>query len=153
MADDAGFRQQVMDLIPQQPPFRFVDKIIYADEKTISASYRFREDEIFYQGHFPGRPITPGVILIETMAQTSVVAMGISQLLRGGTPVEEIKKIITLFAFADKVEFSGVVLPGETVIARGRMIYLRRGTIKAEASLERMNGDIVCTGILTGAGG
>ncbi len=84
MADDAGFRQQVMDLIPQQPPFRFVDKIIHADEKNISASYRFREDETFYHGHFPGRPITPGVILIETMAQTSVVAMGISQLLRGG---------------------------------------------------------------------
>lgn len=71
----------------------------------------------------------------------------------GGIPEDEIKNIITLFAFADKVEFSGVVLPGETVIARGQMIYLRRGTIKAEASLERMNGDIVCSGILTGARG
>ena len=44
--------------------------------KKLVGAYRFREDEFFYRGHFPGRPITPGVILIETMAQIGVVAFG-----------------------------------------------------------------------------
>ncbi len=153
MAVETDFRQQVLDLVPQQPPFRFIDRIIDADEQTISAVCRFREDEPFYAGHFPGRPITPGVILIETMAQTCVVAMGINLLLRQGVPAAEIQNIITLFAYADQVEFNGVVLPGETVISRGEKIYLRHGTLKAKGSLERENGQIVCTGIFAGARG
>ncbi len=150
---DSDFKQQVIDMIPQQPPFRFVDEIIDIDDERICASYRFKKEEAFYKGHFPNRPITPGVILIETMAQTSVVAMGISLLMRQGTPRDEIKKMITLFAYADQVEFNGLVLPGEKVIARGEKIYLRRGTLKSRASLERENGEIVCTGIMAGIRG
>ena len=77
MAADAGVIQEVLDLVPQQPPFRFIDEIIRLDEEQIVGAYRFREDEYFYRGHFPGRPITPGVILIEAMAQVGVVAFGI----------------------------------------------------------------------------
>ncbi|MCK7510745.1 MAG: hypothetical protein MZV70_46225 [Desulfobacterales bacterium] len=76
MEADAGVIQEVLDLVPQQAPFRFIDEIISLDEQQIVGAYRFREDEYFYRGHFPGRPITPGVILIETMAQIGVVAFG-----------------------------------------------------------------------------
>ena len=51
-------------------------KLSALDEEQIVGAYRFREDAFFYRGHFPGRPITPGVILIETMAQIGVVAFG-----------------------------------------------------------------------------
>ena len=153
MAAEKNFKQQVLDLIPQQKPFRFIDKIIEVDDQKISASYRFGENEGFYAGHFPGRPITPGVILIETMAQTCVVAMGISLLLRQDVSTDEIRNIITLFAYADKVEFNGVVLPGEKVIVKGEKIYLRRGTLKARATLSRENGEMVCSGIFAGARG
>jgi len=55
--------QEVLDLIPQQEPFRFVDEILEVDEDHIVAKYRFRPEADFYRGHFPGNPITPGVIL------------------------------------------------------------------------------------------
>jgi len=144
--------KQVLDLIPQQPPFRFIDKIIDADHKSIKATYRFRKDEAFYKGHFPENPITPGVILIETMAQTGVVAMGIFQLLRQGISIEELKQMTTLFAFADKIEFSGIVYPDEQINVCGEIVFLRKGTLKTKTSIERKNGEIVCSGILTGTG-
>ena len=153
MVADNTLIRQVLDMIPQQPPFRFIDDIIDMDNEKITAVYRFREDESFYRGHFPGRPITPGVILIETMAQASVVAMGIGLLLRQGVPKDEVRQMITLFTYADKVEFNGVVLPGEKVIIRGKKIYLRRGALKASATLERENGELACSGILAGARG
>ena len=64
-------------LLPQQRPFRFVDEILEVDERRISGRYTFRPDE-FYAGHFPGRPITPGVILLESMCQVGVVASALN---------------------------------------------------------------------------
>ena len=68
---------RVLDFLPQQDPFRFLDKIIELDEERIVSRYTFKKDEYFYQGHFPGDPVTPGVILTEAMAQTGVVALGL----------------------------------------------------------------------------
>ena len=69
--------EEVLELLPQQEPFRFVDEILEVDEDHIVAQYRFRPDADFYRGHFPGDPITPGVILLESLAQVGVVALGI----------------------------------------------------------------------------
>lgn len=144
--------KEVLDLIPQQQPFRFIDDILDADEKNITATYQFRKDEFFYKGHFPSNPITPGVILIETMAQTGVVAMGIYQLLRQGLTVAELKQMTTLFSFADEIEFTGIVYPGEQVIIAGEIIYLRKGNLKTRTRIMRKNGETVCSGVLTGTG-
>lgn len=152
MADNTELLRQTLALIPQQQPFRFIDAIIGVNAKTIHAGYRFREDEVFYKGHFPGNPITPGVILIETMAQTAVVAMGIYQLLSQGVSAFELQQMTTLFAFADAVEFTGIVYPGEKVEIFGELIYLRRGHLKTKARIQRENGETVCSGILTGTG-
>ncbi|KPA12472.1 hydroxymyristoyl-ACP dehydratase, partial [Candidatus Magnetomorum sp. HK-1] len=95
--------ENVLALVPQQPPFRYVDDIIDINEGDIMASYRFKEDEYFYKGHFPDNAITPGVILIETMAQTGVVALGIYQLMEKGNNIHKIKDITPLFSFVDKV--------------------------------------------------
>ena len=67
----------LLELLPQQEPFRFIDEILEVDEEHIVARYTFRPEADFYRGHFPGNPITPGVLLIESMAQTGVVALGI----------------------------------------------------------------------------
>jgi 3-hydroxyacyl-[acyl-carrier-protein] dehydratase len=149
---DMQTARQILDLIPQQPPFRFIDDILAIEDGKITAVYRFREDEYFYKGHFPGNPITPGVILIESMAQTGVVALGISLLLKEGSSIDGLNKMTTLFAFADKIEFSGIVQPGEKVIIKGERIYFRKGVLKSKVGMTRENGDIVCIGLLTGTG-
>jgi len=153
MAADQETRDMILNSVPQQQPFRFIDEILALDESSIVGAYRFRAEEYFYQGHFPDRPITPGVLLIETMAQTGVVALGLYlTLLQGQKSPQETKAMITLFTLADAVEFSGIVLPGERVIVRGEKLYFRRGSLKTKVSMERENGELVCCGILAGTG-
>jgi 3-hydroxyacyl-[acyl-carrier-protein] dehydratase len=153
MEADAAIKQEVLELVPQQAPFRFIDEIISLDEEQIVGAYRFREDEFFYRGHFPGRPITPGVILIETMAQIGVVAYGMYLLAcKRHVRPSQMKGQLSLFSLADGVEFQGIVKPGERVIVRGKKIYMRRGALKVDISMERENGEIVCVGKLAGMG-
>ncbi|MEO1575848.1 MAG: beta-hydroxyacyl-ACP dehydratase, partial [Pseudomonadota bacterium] len=57
---------ELLQAVPQQAPFRFIDTIVEVDDDHIVGRYTFRPDEFFYAGHFPGQPVTPGVILIET---------------------------------------------------------------------------------------
>ena len=153
MVADASIKQEVLELVPQQAPFRFIDEIISLDEEQIIGAYRFREDEFFYRGHFPGRPITPGVILVETMAQIGVVAFGLYLLAcqRNVRP-SQMKGPLSLFSLADNIEFKGIVAPGERVIVKGRKIYLRKGALKVDINMERENGEVVCVGKLAGMG-
>ncbi|MBC7712716.1 MAG: beta-hydroxyacyl-ACP dehydratase [Rhizobacter sp.] len=65
----------VTDLIPQRPPFLFVDKIVERLEKTIKTSFQVTGEEDFFKGHFPGNPIMPGVLLQEALFQTGAALM------------------------------------------------------------------------------
>ncbi len=152
MAADETTRNRILAAVPQQHPFRFIDGILELDEDRIVGTYRFREDEYFYQGHFPGRPITPGVILIETMAQTGVVALGLYLTTMQKKSPEDMKGLLTLFTLAENVEFTGLVRPGERVIVRGRKVYFRRGSLKTSVLMARESGDVVCSGVLSGTG-
>ncbi len=153
MAADRETMDQTLNSVPQQYPFRFIDDILELDEEHIVGAYRFREDEYFYRGHFPGRPITPGVILIETMAQTGVVAFGLYlKMMQPRATDEKTKGLITLFTLVEGVEFTGMVQPGEQVIIRGQKIYFRMGNLKSKVSMERENGETVSSGILAGMG-
>jgi 3-hydroxyacyl-[acyl-carrier-protein] dehydratase len=153
MEADAAIKQEVLERVPQQAPFRFIDEIISLDEEQIVGAYRFREDEFFYRGHFPGRPITPGVILIETMAQIGVVAFGMYLLAcqKNITP-SQLNGPLSLFSLADGIEFKGIVKPGERVIVKGKKIYMRKGALKVDINMERENGEVVCVGQLAGMG-
>jgi 3-hydroxyacyl-[acyl-carrier-protein] dehydratase len=66
---------EVLKRIPQRAPFLFVDKIIDQEEKRIITQYHFTGEEDFYRGHFPGNPITPGVILQEAIFQSGALLM------------------------------------------------------------------------------
>jgi 3-hydroxyacyl-[acyl-carrier-protein] dehydratase len=152
MAADQKTMEMILHSVPQQEPFRFIDNILEVDDDHIVGTYRFRDDEYFYKGHFPDQPITPGVILIETMAQTGVVAFGLYLLMKQNVSYDQIQQLVTLFTMVDEVEFNGIVNPGEKVIVRGEKIYFRRGNLKTKVSIERENGDMVCYGVLTGRG-
>ena len=108
--------EEVLQMVPQQEPFRFIDEILELDEEHIVARYTFRSDADFYKGHFPGNPITPGVILIETAAQAGVVAFGIYLYARD-TSREDVGKLLTIFTDCN-IDFSGAVLPGDRVTTR-----------------------------------
>jgi 3-hydroxyacyl-[acyl-carrier-protein] dehydratase len=153
MVADGAMCALILNAVPQQPPFRFIEEILEMDGERITGAYRFRRDEYFYRGHFPDRPVTPGVIIIEAMAQTGVVAHGLYlSMAKLGASVDEVKKITTLFTFAEEVEFLGIVAPGERIIFRGQRVYFRQGSLKAAVTAEREDGEIVCRGTLSGKG-
>ena len=142
--------EEVLELLPQQDPFRFVDEILEVDEDHIVARYRFRPDADFYRGHFPGDPITPGVILLESLAQVGVVALGIYiYALEYGSA--EVKKRIALFTDAT-IDFCGIVKPGDRVTVTATKTFFRRGKLRAEASMTLDDGTVVCAGTISGLG-
>jgi len=144
--------QSEMDLvfnqIPQQPPFRFIDRILELSTKHCIGEYTFRKNEFFYQGHFPHKPITPGVILLEAMAQTGVVALGIFLAMK---TLNSKENVITLFTDAN-VEFNAMVLPEEKVKIQGELEFFRRNKIRAKVEVIKEDGKSVAYGILSGMG-
>lgn len=142
--------ERVLELLPQQEPFRFVDEILSVDEESISARYRFRPDADFYRGHFPGNPVTPGVILLESVAQVGVVALGIYlQALEGGEA--QVRRHLALFSDAE-ADFTGIVRPGEEVRIDAKKVFLRRGKLRSEAEMRSSDGSIVCSAKISGMG-
>ncbi len=140
----------LLELLPQQEPFRFVDEIVEVDDDHIVAKYTFRPDSDFYRGHFPGNPITPGVLLVESMAQVGVVALGIYLVARQ-RGVEEVRRVLTVFTDVT-AEFSGVVRPGETLTISARKVFFRRMKLRAEVELRRSDGSLVATATVAGMG-
>jgi 3-hydroxyacyl-[acyl-carrier-protein] dehydratase len=98
---------EIESLIPHRQPFLFVDEITEAGKDQITAKHVFTENEFFFKGHFPGYPVVPGVILIETMAQS------------GGAGLRKLGLLgddaLFFLATVDKAKFRRQVRPGEEV--------------------------------------
>lgn len=142
--------EEVLAAVPQREPFRFIDAIHELDDAHIRASYRFRPEADFYRGHFPERPVTPGVLLIEAMAQAGVVALGIYLLALEESP-EALDRYLTVFTEAS-VEFAEGVPPGDTVMTTGRKVFFRRHKLRTEVEMRRADGRVVASGVLAGIG-
>jgi 3-hydroxyacyl-[acyl-carrier-protein] dehydratase len=142
--------QTLLALIPQQEPFRFVDEITQVNELTIEGKYTFRADHDFYKGHFPGNPVTPGVILLEAMCQVGVVALGIYLLALEKTP-EETRQWTTMFSDA-QVDFMKPVLPGETVTIKAEKIFWRRMKLRCKVEMFDSTGALVAQATASGIG-
>jgi 3-hydroxyacyl-[acyl-carrier-protein] dehydratase len=96
---------EIENLLPHRRPFLFVDEVVQADDKKIIAKHIFTEKEFFFTGHFPEYPVVPGVILVETMAQS-----GGAGLRKTGVLGDD---ALFFLATVDKVKFRRQVRPGD----------------------------------------
>lgn len=97
-------REEIKGLLPHREPMLLVDELELGQDGTAHGKYRVRGDEFFLQGHFPGKPVVPGVILCEIMAQSCALLVGAEAV--GKTP---------MYTGLDKVKFRNPVRPGDTV--------------------------------------
>ena len=141
--------REVLPLIPQQEPFRFVDEILELGDERVAGAYRWRPEADFYRGHFPGNPVTPGVLLVECMAQCTVVPLAIYLFHRDFE--EDAEKFQTLFTDAS-IDFGNMVRPGERVRTEAKLVFWRRKKLKVQAEMRHENGSLVCSGSLAGIG-
>ncbi|MBW8049032.1 MAG: bifunctional UDP-3-O-[3-hydroxymyristoyl] N-acetylglucosamine deacetylase/3-hydroxyacyl-ACP dehydratase [Cytophagales bacterium] len=114
---------QISKTLPHNYPFRLVDKIIHLDEKSVVGVKNVTINEPFFQGHFPGNPIMPGVLQVEAMAQTG----GILVL----NTVPDPENYWTYFLGIDSCRFKKMVVPGDTIIFRCELTNpIKRGIAK-----------------------
>lgn len=137
--------QEIQALLPYTKPFLFVDELLEIKEDEVKGTYRYPEDSYFYEGHFPGNPITPGVILIETMAQIGLVSLGMFL-----TGAYKTKKALPFAFTSSDVEFYHKVLPGEQVWVTAKKVYFRLGKLKCNVFMNNIDGTRVCKGTLSG---
>lgn len=140
--------EEIIPLLPYSSPFLFVDEIDEVTEEEVSGSYRYRKNESFYAGHFVGNPVTPGVILVETMAQIGLVSLGIF-LLNTKAGSSTIKPGQVAFTSAN-VDFKKMVKPGEKVNVHSKKIYWRLGKLKCQVEMKSETGELICSGELAG---
>ncbi len=130
--------------LPYSKPFLFVDVLHAIDEHGVEGSYTFPEDSYFYKGHFIGKPVTPGAILTEVMAQIGVVCLGIFLLNDSVTDGIEIAMTST------QIDFYRPVFPEETVTVRSTKVYFRFHKLKCNVAMLNSRGELVCRGIISG---
>ena len=130
--------------LPYSAPFLFVDEIISINENGVVGSFTFNENLDFYQGHFRDNPVTPGVILVEVMAQIGLVCLGIYLL------NDEFNKSTSIALTSVTIDFLKPVFPNEKVTVISEKIYFRFGKLKCKVIMKNESGALVCSGEIAG---
>lgn len=138
--------QKITSFLPYTKPFLFVDEITQISENGVTGNYTFKENEYFYEGHFINNPITPGVILTETMAQIGVVCLGI-YLLKDEI-LSDKKPQIALTS--NEIDFFLPVYPSEKVTVISEKVYFRFNKLKCIVKMFNAKNELVCRGSIAG---
>ncbi len=118
--------KDIQNIIPHRYPFLLVDRILEIEYgKRAVGIKNVTANEPFFQGHFPGNPIMPGVLIVEAMAQVGAVSI---------LGMEENKGKLAVFTGIDKMRFKKQVVPGDTLRMEVEMIGMKRGIGKAKAT-------------------
>ena len=135
---------EILAKLPYSPPFLFVDDLVSVDENGVTGNFTFKEDLDFYKGHFKNNPVTPGVILTETMAQIGLVCLGIFLV---GKDLNENSQIGLT---STEIEYLKPVFPGEKVTVISEKIYFRFNKLKCKVKMLNEKSEIVCEGTIAG---
>ena len=136
--------ENIIDKLPYTKPFLFVDELIHVNKNGVEGTFTFDKALDFYKGHFIGNPVTPGVILTETMAQIGVVCLGIYFL--GNDFNSNSKFALT----SSEIEYLKPVLPMETVTVISEKVYFRFGKLKCKVKMLNADKEEVCNGMIAG---
>lgn len=118
--------RRIQELIPHRHPFLLVDEVLEIDPEEISIVARksVGPDEPYFEGHFPGRPIMPGVLIVEALAQTGLVCLFALNLVDQGTEF--------FFAGIEQAKFRRPVVPGDSMQLRAKLLKNRKTLWKFE---------------------
>ena len=139
--------EKIISLLPYQSPFLFVDELQTVDEEGITGSYTFQETAFFYKGHFKNNPVTPGVILTETMAQIGLVAFGIYLL---SLPEKKDLSQAKIALTSTEMNFFIPVYPNEKVKVVSKKEYFRFNKLKCHVEMFNEKEELVCRGKIAG---
>jgi len=135
---------EIIAKLPYSEPFLFVDEILSIDENGVNGTFTFDKNLEFYKGHFKEKPVTPGVILTEVMAQIGLVSLGIYLL------DNEFNKDNSIALTSTNIDFLKPVFPPEKVTVISEKIYFRFGKLKCKVSMQNEKKEIVCRGEIAG---
>ncbi|AOT70056.1 3-hydroxyacyl-ACP dehydratase FabZ [Geosporobacter ferrireducens] len=129
----------IQKIIPHRYPFLLVDRIVELEPgKKAVGIKNVTINEPFFQGHFPGNPIMPGVLIVEAMAQVGAASM---------LCLEANKGKLGVFTGIDELRFKRQVIPGDTLRMEVEMIAVKRNIGKAQA-VAYVGDEVACKGIL-----
>ncbi len=133
-------KEEIKKIIPQREPFLMIDEVEqYVPGESCTAYKKVREEEYYFKGHFPGNPIMPGVLIVESLAQTGAVAI---------LSMEENKGKNALFGGIDKLRFKKQVVPGDVLKLEVKIIK-KKGPIGVGEAIATVNGKLAVKGELT----
>jgi 3-hydroxyacyl-[acyl-carrier-protein] dehydratase len=138
--------KDILQLLPYSPPFLFVDELFEITENGAKGSYIYKKGDFFYKGHFKNNPVTPGVILTETMAQIGVVCLGIYLLKKDINKSSMPEIALTSY----EMDFRTPVYPGEKVTVTSHKKYFRFNKLKCEVEMRNSQDKLVCSGTISG---
>jgi 3-hydroxyacyl-[acyl-carrier-protein] dehydratase len=133
-------RAEIEAILPHRDPFLLIDEVLELEPgERVVARKRVAGDEWYLRGHFPGRPVMPGVLIVEAMAQTGAVAV-LAQ--------DENRGRLALFAGIDDVRFKRIVEPGDELELECSLEQVRGPVGKGKATA-RVDGELAARGTLT----